>query len=312
MQARWFDALLHGWLLQSPQSLRGFTTIKETFTMQAIRFSSLAALLSNIILATATFFAPPPAHAYPGGGGAFNGKGFDTCSAPSTSQMSAWWSGTPWSFVGVYIGGAVRACSQPNLTATWMNSTYTQGWRHEFIWVGPQAPCTTFSSRISYDTATAYQQGQSEASAAYTALINLGITNNASGTPVVYDMEGYTNDSACRAAVQSFMQGWVDQLAVAPAQVSGVYGSACNSYLSDLAVIARPPAYIWAANWDSNPSTSVLSCVSGSYWGNHQRLKQYQGDHNETWGGVTINIDTNCANGPGAPTGNLVSTSSCN
>jgi hypothetical protein len=28
-------------------------------------------------------------------------------------------------------------------------------------------------------------------------------------------------------------------------------------------------------------------------WVNHQRLHQYKGDHNETWGGVTINIDSN-------------------
>jgi hypothetical protein len=280
--------------------------------MHANRSLPLAATLSLLVFASSTLLASRPAQAYPGGGGAANGKGFDTCAAPSTSQMQAWWSNTPWSFVGIYIGGAVRACSQPNLTSSWLNTTYSQGWRHSMIWVGPQAPCTTFSSRISYDTATAYTQGQDEAKKAYNALVALGVTNNAAGTPVVYDMEGYTNDSSCRAAVKSFMQGWVDQLAVAPAQVSGVYGSACNSYLSDLATMARPPKYIWAAAWDGNPSTSTLSCVGGTSWASHQRLKQYQGDHNETYGGVTLNIDSNCANGPLAPTGNLVSTSVCN
>lgn len=99
---------------------------------------------------------------------------------------------------------------------------------------------------------------------------------------------------------------------MAPAQVSGAYGSACNSYLNDLASMARPPRFIWAANWDDNPSTSAFPCVSGGYWSNHQRLKQYKGDHNETWGGVTINIDSNCANGPLAPTGGLNSASVCN
>lgn len=280
--------------------------------MHAQSFSPLPCLLSAVAAAAFALLAAPPAYAYPGGGGAFNGKGFDTCAAPSTSQMQAWWSNTPWSFAGIYIGGSVRACSQPNLTAAWMNTTATQGWRHSLIWVGPQAPCTSFSSRISSDTATAYQQGKDEAVKAYNALIALGVTNNAAGTPVVYDMEGYTNDSACRAAVKSFMLGWVDQLAVAPAQVSGVYGSACNSYLTDLAAIARPPKFIWAANWDGNTSTSTLSCVSGTSWSAHQRLKQYQGDHNETWGGVTLNIDSNCANGPLAPTGALNSGSVCN
>lgn len=280
--------------------------------MQALSRSPIATLLPSLVLASSALLAALPAHAYPGGGAAFNGKGFDTCAAPSTSQMQAWWTSTPWSFVGIYVGGSVRACSQPNLTAAWMNTTNTQGWRHQMIWVGPQAPCTTFANRISYDTATAYQQGKTEADSAYTALINLGITNSAAGTPIVYDMEGYTNDTACRAAVKSFMLGWTDQLAVAPAQVAGVYGSACNSYLSDLATIARPPAYIWAANWDLNPSTSTLSCISGATFANHQRLKQYQGDHNETWGGVTLNIDSNCANGPMAPIGGLNGASVCN
>jgi len=280
--------------------------------MQALSTKVTAKLLPPLFLAASALLSSQPAYAYPGGGGAFNGKGFDTCAAPSTSQMQAWWTNTPWSFIGVYIGGAVRGCSQPNLTASWMNTTYNQGWRHTLIWVGPQAPCTTFSSRISYDYATAYQQGKDEALKAYNALIALGFTNYAAGTPVVYDMEGYSNTASCRGAVKQFMQGWVDQLAVAPAQVSGVYGSACASYLSDFAGLARPPKFIWAANWDGNPSTSTLSCISGTSWSNHQRLKQYQGDHNATYGGVTLNIDSNCANGPVAPTGGLNSASSCN
>jgi hypothetical protein len=280
--------------------------------MQALPSASIASLLSSLALATSTLLLAQPAYAYPGGGGAFNGKGFDACTAPSSSQMQAWWSNTPWSFVGIYIGGAIRGCSQPNLTASWMNTTHTQGWRHTLIWVGPQAPCSTFATRMSYDTATAYQQGKNEALKAATALSNLGFTNGAAGTPVVYDLEGYTNSGTCQTAVKSFMQGWVDQLAVAPAQVSGVYGSACNSYLNGMATMARPPKFIWAANWDNNTSTSPLSCVSGTYWSGHQRLKQYRGDHNETWGGVTLNIDSNCANGPMAPTGGLNSASVCN
>lgn len=280
--------------------------------MHALPSTPIARLLSALLLSSTALLTAQPAYAYPGGGGAFNGKGFDACTAPSSSAMQAWWSNTPWNFIGVYIGGAVRGCSQPNLTAAWMNTTRSQGWRHTLIWVGPQAPCSTYATRISNDTATANQQGKDEAKKAYNALIALGFTNQAAGTPVVYDMEGYSNNSACRAAVKSFMQGWVDQLAVAPAQVSGVYGSACNSYLNDLATMARPPKFVWAANWDNNPSTSTLSCVAGGYWSGHQRLKQYIGDHNETWGGVTINIDSNCADGPLAPIGGLNSASVCN
>ena len=38
--------------------------------------------------------------------------------------------------------------------------------------------------------------------------------------------------------------------------------------------------------------------VSDSLWANHQRVHQYKGGHKETWGGVTINIDSNYVDGP--------------
>lgn len=276
--------------------------------MQTIRFSSMATRLCVTAIGCSIIFASPIAYAIPGGGGAFNGRGFDTCAAPSSTTMQKWWTNTPWSFIGIYIGGSARGCSQPNLTASWMNTTHSQGWRYELIWVGPQAPCTTFASRISYNTTTAYQQGKDESTKAYNALIALGFTNGAAGTPTVYDMEAYPNNASCRAAVKAFMQGWVDQHATAPAQVSGVYGSACGSYMDDFATMARPPRYIHAADWDLNQSTGAVSCVPGTHWTDHQRIKQYRGDHNETYGGVTLNIDSNCANGPLAPTGSLAST----
>jgi hypothetical protein len=278
--------------------------------MQSRVGSSRAARTLALAVACLMAFHGRQALAVPEGNGTMQGKGFDACAAPSTSTMQKWWTNTPWSWIGVYIGGSVRACSQPNLTSAWMNTTYGQGWRYELLWVGPQAPCTTYWSRISYNTATAYQQGRDEANKAWSALSTLGF-GSANGTPVTYDMENYPNDASCRAAVKSFMQGWVDQLAVPPAQVSGVYGSSCASYLSDYAGLARPPAFINGASWDGDPSTWHLACVSSGYWVYNQRFKQYIGDHNETWGGVTINIDSNCANGPTAAGGQLFSSSSC-
>jgi hypothetical protein len=276
--------------------------------MQAIRIASRAASLGA--LAAAALLTASPAHAVPEGNGTNQGKGFEACAAPSTSTMQGWWTNTPWSWVGVYVGGSVRACSQPNLTSSWFNTTYAQGWRYQLIWVGPQAPCTTFSSRISSNTSTAYTQGKNEAISAWNALNSLGF-GNATNTPVVYDMEAYPNDAACRAAVKSFMQGWVDQLSVAPAQLAGTYGSACGSYLQDLASMTKPVNYIWAAAWDADPSVYHVSCISTSSWTNHQRFKQYQGGHNETWGGVTLNIDTDCGDGPTAAGGYLYANSSC-
>ena len=52
------------------------------------------------------------------------------------------------------------------------------------------------------------------------------------------------------------------------------------------------PDYIWIARWDGVANTST-TYISDERWNPHRRVKQYEGGHNETWGGVTINIDRN-------------------
>lgn len=280
--------------------------------MRALTRRLPAAVFALLVIAASSGLQPIPARALSGGGGVTIGKGFDACTAPSTSSMNAWWSGTPWTWVGVYIGGSSRACSQPNLTSSWLNTNFNTGWRFEFLWVGPQAPCTTFANRISSSTSTAFNQGVDNAKSAFNALVSLGVGNNAQGTPVIYDMEAFdTSNSACLAAVKSFVNGWVQQIHVAPAQVAGYYGSSCGSAVDAMASIAHVPDYINGADWDGNPSTSALSCVSSSHWTSHQRMKQYQGGHNETWNGVTLNIDSNCANGPLAPSATNFDNTAC-
>ena len=49
---------------------------------------------------------------------------------------------------------------------------------------------------------------------------------------------------------------------------------------------------IWIARWDGKANTST-SYIRNDGWRPGGRVKQYQGGHNETWGGVTINIDRN-------------------
>jgi len=67
------------------------------------------------------------------------------------------------------------------------------------------------------------------------------------------------------------------------------------------------PDALWVANWYDNAgdvsytrTASVwnAACLSNSLWPNHQRLRQYAGDHNETWGGLTLPIDSNVLDGP--------------
>ena len=37
--------------------------------------------------------------------------------------------------------------------------------------------------------------------------------------------------------------------------------------------------------------------MSDSLWADHQRVHQYKGGHKETWGGVTINVDSDYVDG---------------
>ena len=46
------------------------------------------------------------------------------------------------------------------------------------------------------------------------------------------------------------------------------------------------------ARWDGNADTST-TYIPEDGWRPGGRMKQYLGGHNETWGGVTINIDSN-------------------
>ncbi len=50
------------------------------------------------------------------------------------------------------------------------------------------------------------------------------------------------------------------------------------------------PDELWIANWN-NQQTTADGDVPPPYWAAHQRLHQYQGAHNETYGGAKINID---------------------
>ena len=219
-------------------------------------------------------------------------KGFDQCAAGTVSQMQAWWTSTPWSWANIYVGGANRGCSQSHLNASWVQSILAQGWLVLPTWVGLQAPGSSCSgcSKLSTNTTTAASQGKNEANAASDAVAALGLT---SPTIVYFDMEQYSPSSA---AVKAFIGGWVQQMHLRGNQ-AGVYGGGSNA-ANDWAPISYPPDAVWIANWNNNPSVFGLSGLPDSLWAQHQRIHQYKGDHNETWGGVTFSIDSNASDGP--------------
>lgn len=225
-----------------------------------------------------------------------NHKGIDKCAAATVSSMQTWWLNSPYYDTNIYIGGSSRSCAQSNLNSSWVDQISAMGWGLIPTWVGPQAPCSGFASRISYDTATAQAQGANEADAASNAAAALGLTQ---GTIIYYDLEHYNTDASCSAAVRAFVNGWVQRMH-ARGNVAGVYGSPINA-AADW-VVANPPDAVWLAKWDDRVTVWGLSPVSDSLWFNHQRIHQYHGGHDETYGGITFNIDNNIADGPVAGT----------
>ncbi|GHF14714.1 hypothetical protein GCM10014715_82630 [Streptomyces spiralis] len=223
--------------------------------------------------------------------GTYAGKGFDACAAPSTSTMNAW-GASPYRAVGVYIGGNSRACAQPNLTSSWVSTVTANGWHLIPTYVGSQAPCSSFGHRVSTDPATARSQGTAEADDAVAQAQTIGLP---AGSVLYDDMEGYDNtNSSCSTGVLNYLSAWTDELH-ARGYLSGVYSSA-GSGMRDLAAQYTTGAYsmpdhIWFAWWNNAADTNSGTYVPAADWPDHQRIHQYFGGTNETWGGVTVNID---------------------
>lgn len=222
-----------------------------------------------------------------GPGAVFTGLGFDACSTPSVSAMSRWRSS--YRAVGVYIGGISEAsCAGLGLSASWVSHESAAGWHLIPIYVGRQAPandcgCPGISSR------SAASQGRFAANDAVKRARGLGLGQ---GNPLYYDMEGYPRSSANGTAVLKFLRAWTIRLHRL-GYLSGVYSSG-DSGVVDLVSRAHTryvePDELWIARWNAADNT-IDPNVPSVDWPLHERLHQDDGAHNETHGGVTINID---------------------
>ena len=223
----------------------------------------------------------------------FTGLGFDACAAPSTTTMAAW-AASPYRAIGVYIGGINRACSQPNLTATWVATQIAAGWDLIPTYVGLQAPSNNCGCASIAPSQAAAQGG----AAADDAISNAALLGLMPGNPIYYDMEGYARGGTNTPAVLTFLQSWTQELH-ARGYVSGIY-SGGSSGIADLVSQYYTgyvkPDDIWVADWNGIASADDPYLPFG-YWPNHQRLHQYRGGHNETYGGATINIDNDYVDG---------------
>ncbi|HEU5143320.1 MAG TPA: DUF1906 domain-containing protein, partial [Solirubrobacterales bacterium] len=228
------------------------------------------------------------------GGGTFTGLGFDACAAPSRRAMRAWDS-SPYRAVGVYIGGLNRACSQPNLTASWVGEQVAAGWHLIPTYVGLQAPTSSCASCAKLTPGAATLQGTA---AANDAVEQAQAVAMGPGSPLYFDMESYSRTSSATSATLTFLEAWTERLH-ALGYESGVYSSGASGIadlVDRLGTTYSQPDHIWIANWDGR-RTADDPYVPDYAWAQQQRIRQYRGGHDETWGGVTINIDNNYVEG---------------
>jgi hypothetical protein len=207
------------------------------------------------------------------------GQGFDACDAPSAAFMSAWKTSSPYGAVGIYIGGADRACQQQqNLTAEWVAQQAAAGWHFLPTYVGVQAEFDQITAPSSQAVAAA-QDAVTQAAA-------LGF---GPGTPIYYDMEAYPVSQEANAL--AFLSAWTTQLH-AEGYKSGVYSSS-SSGVTDLVAnftTDAMPDVIWDALWNKTADTAD-TVIPAADWANHQRVHQFNGGVSQTYGGDTINVD---------------------
>ncbi len=240
--------------------------------------------------------------------GDITGYGFDQCVGPTQKAMDTWLRTSPFLAVGIYISGDSRGCRhQPNLTPRWVATQLRKGWRLLPITLGPQASCHPSFPRYADDESIkpkpgkndryqpARRQGRKEAATAVEAAQDLGIVADST---LWYDLEGFdVTNRHCRESALAFLSAWTAKLHTLD-YVSGVYSSAGSGMkMLDDARVKRPgavtlPDQIWIARWDGKANTKT-DYIRDDGWLPGGRMKQYQGGHNETWGGVTINIDRN-------------------
>lgn len=269
--------------------------------------SSAGAVAPSLTLTDAATTPSRKAAANPATPGNFTGYGFDQCLTPPQESMDAWLRSSPYLAVGIYISGDSRACrNQPNLTPTWVSTQLRKGWQLLAITLGPQASCQPRFPRYSDDFrispkpgggnySAARTMGQNSAKSSIADAAALGIVP---GSTLWYDLEGFDNTNTdCRESALAFLSAWVKKVKAA-GYVTGVYSSASSGIkMLDDARVNRPDAFvlpdrIWLARWDGAANTST-SYLRDEGWRPRGRVKQYRGGHDETWGGVRINVDNN-------------------
>lgn len=237
----------------------------------------------------------------------FTGEAFDTCLAPSSAAMRAWYGTSPFGAAGVYIGGRARACQdQANLDRDWVHAVHGMGWELLPIYVGSQSPCVISPRKRRYAMGESgtWHQGAQEGRAAVREAQALGMTAHSA---IYLDMEAYNNKNAdCAATTLRFIQGW-NRAVQKQGYLPGFYSSA-DSGIEHMEGARKAghkdlPQMLWFARWRVPASVQGEKALDELAWQPHRRIHQYDGDVKRSYGGYRMNIDRNMVDAPVAIVG---------
>ncbi|HET7736507.1 MAG TPA: glycoside hydrolase domain-containing protein [Nocardioidaceae bacterium] len=235
-----------------------------------------------------TVAAPPPTAR-----SSWSGFAFDACRAPSQQVMDRWKVSSPFTGVGIYLGGIHRACEQEHLSSTWVTRQLSSGWNLLPIWVGPQASCTGYDHRIPGKPAGNYRaaraRGVDEARGAARKAEALAIPK---GEVIFYDIEPFdTGQADCRRSSLALLETWTAELHELGYR-SGVYSHAKAgiSLLSKTGPDYLRPDAVWYA-WIDRVGSIPGEYVADQAFMRTSRVHQYALDERVEFGGVSMDID---------------------
>ena len=236
------------------------------------------------------FAASWPPAAFPSSkldGRATSFPGCDLALAPTAAQAQAWWDASPYYWMGYYLGGC---CA----TASWVGAIdyptlAGQGWGLRPLYVGQQTcgPCLGCACRpLLHPTA----QGRGDADDAATRARQVGFPPSATLYLDVEQITGYTMGQA----MLEYVNEWLYWLSAEHGFGAGVYTSGAQAARIQ-SIGIHPPFWIACYPGGSGyASPAACPCFPApAVW-------QWGGGRPETWGGVTLTVDVDVAEGTGA------------
>ena len=241
--------------------------------------------------------------------GNFTGYGFDQCLAPTQKAMNRWLKNSPFLAVGIYISGDSRGLPRASPTSPRPGSRPSSR-RAGGCCRSPSArrrPAAPRFPRYDDDETirptrgpnggypTPGRQGSRGGGKPSWPPPALGIVP---GSTLWYDLEGFDHTRRdCRESALAFLSAWTNRCTPSATSPASTPAPGPASRCSTTRRVNRP-----AALHAARPDLDRPLGRRGQHqhvvhpqrrWHPAGRMKQYQGGHNETWGGVTINIDRN-------------------